>query len=81
MKFGTEKEAALQQGWHKETHWWIKGPEDGMRGAGDIFDVTVKPVPRSLSLCKRAQHGLYAAAAKTLETCAGGYRPNCPKTR
>src|SRR5262249_26263610 len=29
----------------KETHWWIKGPKDGQRGAGRIFDVTVRQYP------------------------------------
>lgn len=24
----------------RETHWWIRGPKDGKRGAGDVFDIT-----------------------------------------
>jgi len=24
----------------RETHWWIRGPKDGKRGAGAVFDVT-----------------------------------------
>jgi hypothetical protein len=24
----------------RETHWWIRGPKDGKRGAGPVFDVT-----------------------------------------
>lgn len=24
-----------------ETHWWLRGPSGGKRGAGEIFDVTV----------------------------------------
>ena len=26
----------------RETHWWIRGPKGGKRGAGDIFDVTAR---------------------------------------
>jgi len=25
----------------RETHWWIRGPKDGKRGTGAVFDVTV----------------------------------------
>lgn len=45
MKFGAEREAALQKGWRRETHWWIRGPKDGIRGAGDIRDITVNQYP------------------------------------
>ena len=24
----------------RETHWWIRGPKGGKRGAGEVFDVT-----------------------------------------
>lgn len=40
MKFKADMQAALQQGWKKQTHWWIRGPEGATRGAGKIFDVT-----------------------------------------
>lgn len=26
--------------WQKGTHWWLKGPKDGMRGGGDVIDLT-----------------------------------------
>jgi hypothetical protein len=46
MKFGAEKaEAPKTPGWEKETHWWVKGPRDGRRGAGTIFDVTARQYP------------------------------------
>ncbi len=46
MKFGAEKLQALKTpGWEKETHWWIRGPKDGRRGAGQIFDVTARQYP------------------------------------
>jgi len=45
MVFGAEKQAALAKGWRRETHWWIKGPKNGQRGAGDIFDVTAGQYP------------------------------------
>jgi hypothetical protein len=46
MKFGAEKIDALKNDrWHKETHWWVRGPKDGARGAGGIFDVTVRQYP------------------------------------
>lgn len=36
---------AEQKGAARETHWWIKGPKSGQRGAGDIFDVTSAQYP------------------------------------
>lgn len=45
MKFGSEREEALRKGWRKESHWWIMGPKDGMRGAGARFDVTIGQFP------------------------------------
>lgn len=36
---------AEQKGAARETHWWIKGPKHGRRGAGDIFDVTAGQYP------------------------------------
>ncbi|MEZ0225277.1 MAG: hypothetical protein ACAH83_12040 [Alphaproteobacteria bacterium] len=46
MKFGAEKAEALKNpAWHKETHWWVRGPKDGRRGQGRIFDVTARQYP------------------------------------
>ncbi|TAL30277.1 MAG: hypothetical protein EPN97_12700 [Alphaproteobacteria bacterium] len=46
MKFGAEKTEALKNpAWHKETHWWVRGPKDGKRGQGRLFDVTVRQYP------------------------------------
>jgi hypothetical protein len=45
MKFGADKQAALADGWQKETHWWVRGPAAGRRGAGGIFDVTARQYP------------------------------------
>jgi hypothetical protein len=46
MKFGAEKiEALTNSRWHKETHWWVRGPKNGQRGAGAIFDVTARQYP------------------------------------
>ncbi|MBI1214754.1 MAG: hypothetical protein GC185_02920 [Alphaproteobacteria bacterium] len=47
MVFKGEVAPALQKGWRKETHWWIKGPKDGKRGAGAIFDVTAGQYPEA----------------------------------
>lgn len=39
MYFGPD---AAKEGRHRETHWWLRGPNDqGERGKGDILDVTV----------------------------------------
>jgi hypothetical protein len=40
MKFKADIHPALQKGWKKCTHWWIRGPLNGERGKGKIFDVT-----------------------------------------
>lgn len=46
MKFAAEKTEALKNtDWHKETHWWVRGPKDGRRGQGRLFDVTVRQYP------------------------------------
>lgn len=46
MKFGAEKTEALKNPrWHKETHWWVRGPHDGQRGRGRVFDVTGRQYP------------------------------------
>lgn len=47
MMFGKEPTKRQQaQGWHKETHWWTRAPDDdGNRGRGDIHDVTVNQYP------------------------------------
>jgi hypothetical protein len=43
MKF---EKKSHQPGWHRETHWWVRGPDaKGQRGAGDIRDVTVGQYP------------------------------------
>lgn len=48
MKFGAEKLEALKTaGWHKETHWWVRGPKDGKRGGGQVFDVTAGQYPEA----------------------------------
>lgn len=36
---------AETKGAARETHWWIKGPKNGIRGGGDIFDVTAAQYP------------------------------------
>lgn len=36
---------AEQKGAVRETHWWIRGPKNGQRGAGDVFDVTAGQYP------------------------------------
>lgn len=39
MYFGPD---AQKEGRHRETHWWLRAPNDkGERGKGDILDVTV----------------------------------------
>jgi hypothetical protein len=40
MKFKADIQPALQAGWKKQTHWWIRGPEGAARGGGKIFDIT-----------------------------------------
>ena len=40
LKFGDEKEAAFKKGWRRDSHWWIRGPKNGARGEGKLFDVT-----------------------------------------
>lgn len=43
MHFGADRtKAAREAGSHfaRETHWWIRGPKEGKRGAGAVFDVT-----------------------------------------
>lgn len=45
MVFGAQIAEALKQGWRKETHWWIRGPQNGERGKGKLFDVTVNQYP------------------------------------
>ena len=47
MKFGHERTVAVQQGWRSETHWWIRGPKNGQRGKGAIFDVTAGQYPEA----------------------------------
>lgn len=37
--------AAKKKGAVCETHWWIRGAQNGQRGAGDIFDVTAAQYP------------------------------------
>lgn len=36
---------AEAKGAARETHWWIKGQKNGLRGAGDVFDVTAGQYP------------------------------------
>jgi len=36
---------AAQKGAARETHWWIRGPKNGLRGAGGVFDVTAGQYP------------------------------------
>jgi hypothetical protein len=45
MVFKENIQKALQKGWRKETHWWIRGPKGAQRGAGAIFDVTAGQYP------------------------------------
>lgn len=50
MVFGADRAAAAHlRNAAQETHWWIRGPQAGVRGAGEIFDVTKgqysKPFP------------------------------------
>ncbi len=47
MKFGAERPTAVSKGWRAETHWWIRGPKNGIRGAGNIFDVTAGQYPQA----------------------------------
>jgi hypothetical protein len=48
MKFGAEKiEALKNSSWHKETHWWVRGPKEGRRGQGRILDVTARQYPEA----------------------------------
>ncbi len=35
-----DAERAHPEKFARETHWWIRGPKGGKRGAGDVFDVT-----------------------------------------
>lgn len=37
---GARADAEAQAGTSRETHWWIRGPHNGKRGAGAVFDVT-----------------------------------------
>lgn len=30
----------VRAGWQKGTHWWLKGPAGGVRGAGPVIDLT-----------------------------------------
>jgi len=39
--------ASGKQGWRRETHWWVRGPKGGLRGMGDILDVTAGQYPLS----------------------------------
>ncbi|TNE25385.1 MAG: hypothetical protein EP349_10685 [Alphaproteobacteria bacterium] len=41
------RQQAEQNGARRETHWWIRGPKDGARGKGAIFDITVKQYPQA----------------------------------
>jgi hypothetical protein len=45
MRFGAEKDEALRAGWTRETHWWLRAPAGGRRGAGRVVDITVKQYP------------------------------------
>jgi hypothetical protein len=43
MHFGADRaKAECDAGslFARETHWWIRGPKEGKRGAGAVFDVT-----------------------------------------
>ena len=42
MHFGA---ASGKQDMRRETHWWVRGPHNGQRGQGEIFDVTVNQYP------------------------------------
>jgi len=42
-----QRQQAEQSGARRETHWWIRGPQGGLRGKGAIFDVTVKQYPQA----------------------------------
>lgn len=45
MAFGPARTAALDKGWRKESHWWIRGPRGAARGEGGFFDVTKGQFP------------------------------------
>jgi len=48
MDFTPEARAAAEKnGARRETHWWIKGPQQAKRGAGAVFDVTVAQYPQA----------------------------------
>lgn len=45
MVFGAARADAIDKGWRKESHWWIRGPKGAERGTGGFFDVTKDQFP------------------------------------